>query len=61
MSEPLKYMRECEYCGAEFEVTIKRGTTPKYCRRSHRQRAYELAHGRKMGSKDAKGKGRWSE
>lgn len=61
MTEPMKYMRECDYCGAEFEATIRRGTPPKYCRRSHRQRAYELTHGRKTGRTEKKGKGRWSE
>jgi hypothetical protein len=31
----------CEWCGETFTVTRRRGPAPRYCRPSHRQRAYE--------------------
>ena len=31
----------CAFCGEMFEVRSARGRVPKYCRPSHRQRAYE--------------------
>ena len=31
----------CAWCGERFEVPAGPGRRPKYCRRSHRQRAYE--------------------
>lgn len=31
----------CAWCGGRFAVTKGPGRPPKYCRRSHRQRAYE--------------------
>lgn len=31
----------CEYCGVEFTREVKAGQPPRYCNRSHRQRAYE--------------------
>jgi hypothetical protein len=31
----------CAWCGAGFESARRRGPAPDYCRRSHRQRAYE--------------------
>lgn len=31
----------CAWCGERFAVTAGPGRRPKYCRRSHRQRAYE--------------------
>jgi len=33
----------CEWCGTEFVAANERGPVPKFCRRSHRQRAYEAA------------------
>lgn len=33
--------RRCAWCGAPFEVTGGPGRPAAYCRRSHRQRAYE--------------------
>ncbi|MCP3994666.1 MAG: hypothetical protein GY722_06340 [bacterium] len=33
--------RRCEWCGAEFRVAQGPGRPARYCRRSHRQRAYE--------------------
>ena len=33
----------CAYCGAEFPVPNDKGPIPLYCRRSHRQRAWEKA------------------
>ena len=31
----------CEWCGGEFRISRGPGRPPRYCRRSHRQRAYE--------------------
>lgn len=31
----------CEWCGGEFDATRGPGRPARYCRRSHRQRAYE--------------------
>lgn len=31
----------CAWCGERFAVPVGPGRRPKYCRRSHRQRAYE--------------------
>lgn len=31
----------CHFCGAEFDRPTSRGRVPRYCRPSHRQRAYE--------------------
>lgn len=31
----------CEWCGGEFAINAGPGRRPRYCRRSHRQRAYE--------------------
>ena len=31
----------CEWCGDRFKVRTGSGRRPKYCRPSHRQRAYE--------------------
>lgn len=31
----------CEFCGDRFRPPFRRGPVPKYCSRSHRQRAYE--------------------
>lgn len=31
----------CEWCGETFTVPVRRGVPPRYCRASHRQRAYE--------------------
>ena len=31
----------CEWCGVEFAIRSGQGRPPKYCRRSHRQRAFE--------------------
>ena len=31
----------CEWCGGEFRAPTGPGRPPRYCRRSHRQRAYE--------------------
>lgn len=39
--------RACEWCGADFLVVAGPGRRPRYCRRSHRQRAYEA---RRIGS-----------
>lgn len=33
--------RRCGWCGTRFEVPGGPGRPPTYCRRSHRQRAYE--------------------
>lgn len=33
--------RRCAWCGGSFAVAAGPGRPPKYCRRSHRQRAYE--------------------
>lgn len=38
MSEPF---RRCRWCGVRFESGPGPGRPPAYCRRSHRQRAYE--------------------
>lgn len=32
---------ECAWCGKKFEASNTRGPKPKFCRRSHRQRAFE--------------------
>ncbi|MDX1448954.1 MAG: hypothetical protein R3246_07785 [Acidimicrobiia bacterium] len=42
--------RRCAWCGASFPVPGGPGRPPRFCRRSHRQRAYEArrlaeAHG----------------
>lgn len=34
-------MRTCDWCGAEFVAAGGPGRPARYCRRSHRQRAYE--------------------
>lgn len=34
-------IRRCAWCGARFEVAGGPGRPAAYCRRSHRQRAYE--------------------
>jgi hypothetical protein len=34
-------MLRCEWCGREFEAPHVKGPKPKFCRRSHRQRAHE--------------------
>lgn len=31
----------CAWCGEEFERLHVKGPTPRYCRPSHRQRAFE--------------------
>lgn len=31
----------CEWCEQSFDTPVRRGRPPSYCRRSHRQRAYE--------------------
>jgi len=31
----------CEWCGESFTPPVRRGPAPRYCRPSHRQRAYE--------------------
>jgi hypothetical protein len=31
----------CEWCGGELAIARGPGRPPRYCRRSHRQRAYE--------------------
>lgn len=31
----------CEWCGEPFERPGDRGPVPRFCKRSHRQRAYE--------------------
>lgn len=31
----------CEWCGVEYPISAGPGRPPRYCRRSHRQRAYE--------------------
>lgn len=33
--------RTCAWCGDPFSVAVRPGPTPRYCRPSHRQRAYE--------------------
>jgi hypothetical protein len=33
--------RSCEWCGERFALARGPGRPPKYCRKSHRQRAYE--------------------
>lgn len=33
--------RRCGWCGGEFAVPGKVGRPPQFCKRSHRQRAYE--------------------
>lgn len=33
--------RQCEWCGGEFSAAAGPGRPARYCRRSHRQRAYE--------------------
>lgn len=32
---------QCAFCGASFQPPTKRGPATKYCKPSHRQRAYE--------------------
>ena len=34
-------LTRCEWCGGEFTAPRGPGRPPRYCRRSHRQRAYE--------------------
>ena len=34
----------CEWCGGEFAASAGPGRPARYCRRSHRQRAYEARH-----------------
>lgn len=42
MTEPTrKQSRRCRWCGAAFPVDPGPGRPQDYCRRSHRQRAYE--------------------
>ena len=38
---PTPRTRSCEWCGERFAVGGGPGRKPKYCRPSHRQRAYE--------------------
>ncbi len=33
--------RRCAWCGTSFELSGGPGRPPRFCRRSHRQRAYE--------------------
>ena len=33
--------KQCEFCGKPFEPPTKPGPATKYCKPSHRQRAYE--------------------
>jgi hypothetical protein len=43
----------CEWCGRSFTPTNRRGPRPRYCRASHRQRAYELRRlARELDAKD---------
>jgi hypothetical protein len=35
-------MLTCAWCGEAFERPNTRGPAPLYCRKSHRQRAYEV-------------------
>jgi len=35
-------MLVCQFCGQEFERPKERGPAPKFCKPSHRQRAYQL-------------------
>jgi len=47
--------RRCAWCGASFDVAGGTGRPPRFCRRSHRQRAYEsrrLAESRGLGDDD---------
>lgn len=37
----LQRQGRCEWCGAEFPIPRGPGRRPRYCKRSHRQRAYE--------------------
>lgn len=39
MTIPIR--RRCQWCGGEFETARGPGRPSLYCRRSHRQRAYE--------------------
>lgn len=41
MTIPSKNLLRCEWCGGEFSAGNGPGRPPRYCRRSHRQRAYE--------------------
>lgn len=34
--------RSCRYCGDTFAYQVKPGRPPAYCKRSHRQRHYEM-------------------
>lgn len=38
----LTRVTRCEWCGGEFALPQGPGRPPRYCRRSHRQRAYEV-------------------
>lgn len=47
--------RRCAWCGTSFEVSGGQGRPPRFCRRSHRQRAYEsrrLAEAHGLGPDD---------
>ncbi len=49
---PKRTTASCEWCGERFAVRSGPGRKPKYCRPSHRQRAYEarrLANDRGIG------------
>ena len=47
----------CKWCGKEFERTNNRGPIPKYCKQSHRQRAYEKRRWKEWAMSDLAGGG----
>lgn len=41
MSEERPTSATCEWCGDEFDVPATMGPVPRFCKASHRQRAFE--------------------
>lgn len=55
MTKPTSRSRRCAWCGASFPLPAGPGRPPRFCRRSHRQRAYEarrLAEAHGLGADD---------
>jgi len=43
-------VRSCSWCGQSFDAEVRPGPSPRYCRPSHRQRAYEARQKAKTSS-----------